>query len=175
MGFLDAHLGIRQSRGSTFETTDSPVEEPSYSAEGEDACSATEHSEEVFTECTEVFDDDEEVFSPVGSTVAGESCSSAAHSVTPTTRKRRQPVQGSEPGGSTASACLQDISAAMQTYVSSKASTVAPETDVAYATYVHARLAKIKNERRKQRVKHAMDALLFTALEEEADEEEQRK
>ncbi|GLV40833.1 hypothetical protein CBL_10008 [Carabus blaptoides fortunei] len=125
MGFLDAQLGIRQSRGSTFETTDTHAEEPSYSAEGEDACSATEQSEEVLTECTEAFDDDEEV-----------------------------------------------ISAAMQTYVSSKASTVAPDTD---ATYVHARLAKIKNERRKQRVKHAMDALLFTALEEEADEEEQRK
>ncbi|GLV33328.1 hypothetical protein CBL_08598 [Carabus blaptoides fortunei] len=56
-----------------------------------------------------------------------------------------------------------------------KPSTVAPDTDAAYATYVHARLAKIKNERRKQRVKHAMDALLFTALEEEADEVEQSK
>ncbi|GLV61290.1 hypothetical protein CBL_21112, partial [Carabus blaptoides fortunei] len=116
MGFLDAHLGIRQPRGSTFMTTDSPAEEPSHSAEGEDACSATEQNEEVFRECTEM-SDDAEVFSPVGSTVAGESCSSAAHSATPTPRKRRRPVQASETEGSTASVCLQDISAAMQTYV----------------------------------------------------------
>ncbi|GLV41740.1 hypothetical protein CBL_12029 [Carabus blaptoides fortunei] len=137
--------------------------EPSYAAEGEDACSVTEQNEGVYgnvRRSRHIFSGEQNscrrimfICSPLGNSNSSQTTTSSAG-----VRNGGQYCLGVPAG---------HICGDADVCMSSKGSTVAPDTDAAYASYVHARLAKIKNERRKQRVKHAMDALLFNAMEEE--------
>lgn len=162
--FLNSHLGIRKSKSNLYTDTVSAQAEASHSAKRQklpEIFIVSEPPKEEFH-----VSENELVFSPEArdDTLSFDFSHSSSVTASPIPPKRLL-IRETD---SSAAKCVQDISSATQTISTKKESPVEPNDDAIYAAYVQTRLGCITDKMRKIRVKHAIDNLLYDAIEEEA-------
>lgn len=167
--FLNSHLGIRKSKSNLFTDTVSAQAEAAPSEKGQQLpvmFSVSEPTKEEFH-----VSENELVFSPEAYDDTQSFDFSHNSSVTPSPiPRKRLLIRETEVLDSSAVKRVKDISSVTQTTSTKKDSPVEPNDDAIYAAYVQTRLACITDKMRKIRVKHAIDNLLYDAMEEEAKE-----